>query len=213
MKTKLLFFLLIFLTIKFSFAQLNCYQQDNGLYQYYAKIENISNVNSNFDKTDFINYITTYGNLTSGDLNILNTDIISVSKSFPSSQTPFLQNVVSIDSNSDIYSIISNTNNSISTIECRNNPILLNIQNVGIENIKLAVTKNPITEDSKLIVNSKIKKFKLILTNFAGQIVYENQYKNEDTIFLNPILKEKGIYILTIINFENNVSNSIKIIK
>src|SRR6218665_2189677 len=115
MKTKLLFTFFLFAVFKLSFAQLNCYQQDNGLYQYYAKLENIPNLNSGFDKTDFINYATTYGNLTTGNLTMLNSDVISVSKSFPSSQTPFLQNVVSIDSNSDIYSIISNTNSSIST--------------------------------------------------------------------------------------------------
>jgi len=212
MKTKLLFTFFILIAIKFS-AQLNCYQQSNGLYQYYAKLENIPNLNSNFDKTDFINYVTTYGNLNSGNLATLNSDILSVSKSFPSSQSPFLQNVVNIDSNSDIYSIISNANNSISTIECRSNPILLKVQNFELNNYKLSVTKNPLDETSKLLIDPRIKNFTLRITNSAGQIVYSNQIKNSENIFLNTFIKETGLYILTIIDLQNKNSYIVKVIK
>ncbi|MFL9833877.1 T9SS type A sorting domain-containing protein [Chryseobacterium terrae] len=211
MKTKLLLNFFILIAIKFS-AQLNCYQQSNGLYQYYAKIENIPNINSNFDKTDFINYVTTYGNLNSGNLATLNSDILFVSKSFPTSQTAFLQNVVNIDSNSDIYPIISNANNSISTIECRSNPILLKVQNFQLNN-RLSVTKNPVDETSKLIIDSKIKNFKLTVTNSAGQIVYSNEFKNNENISLNTFIKETGLYILTIIDLQNKNNYIVKVIK
>lgn len=214
MKAKLLFLLLcLFLTYNLSFAQLNCYQQSNNLYQYYAKLENIPNLNSNFNKTDFINYVTTYGNLTAGNLSILDTDVILVSKSFPTSQTPFLQNVVSIDSTSDIYSIISNANNSISTIECRNNPILLRTSDFEFNNLKFTVTKNPIDENSKIIIDSKIKNFSLLITNSVGQTIYKKQYKSGENIFLSSLIKDKGLYILTIIDIENNTINSLKVTK
>lgn len=212
MRTKLLL-LFFLLTIKLSFAQLNCYQQDNGLYQYYAKLENIANLNSNFDKNEFINYVITYGNLTKGDLNILNSNVITVSKSFPASQTPFLQNVVSIDSISDIYPIISNSNNSISTVECRNNPILLDVQNIGLNKINLYVTKNPIDDTSQLKIDSKIKTFELLITNSVGQLIYKNKFRNLEIIYLNDFINGNGLFIVTVINLENNQSNSVKIIK
>lgn len=212
MKTKLLFLFLI-LTTKISFAQLNCYEQDSGLYQYYAKLENISDLNSDFNKTDFMNYVTTYGNLTVENVTTLNTNVISVSKSFPTSQTPFLQNVVSIDSNSDIYSILSNANNSISTIECRNNPSLLNTDNPELKNFKLLITKNPIDETSRIEIDPEIKNFELLLTNSFGQIIYKNQYKNGETISPNILIRENGLYILTIIDLENNQVTTLKIIK
>lgn len=212
MKTKLFFTFFILIAMKFS-AQLNCYQQNNGLYQYYAKIENIPILNSNFDKTDFINYLSTYGNLSSGNLTILNSEILSVSKSFPSTQSTFLQNVVNIDSNSNIYSIISNANNSISTIECRNNPILLNVQNFELNNNKFSVTKNPIDETSQLLIDPKIKNFKLIISNSAGQIVYSSQFKNGENISLNTFIKETGLYILSIRDLKNSNNYIVKVIK
>ena len=212
MKTKLL---LVFslLTINLSFAQLNCYQQDNGRYQYYAKLVNIPNLNSHFEKNEFINYVTVYGNLTNENLTVLNSDIITVIKSFPASQSPFLQNVVSIDSVSDIYPIISNANNSISTIECRNNPILLDTQNTGLNKINLFVTKNPIDESSQLKIDPHIKIFELCIANAAGQIIYENKFRNTEVIYLNDLIKEKGIFIITVLNIENSKSSSVKIIK
>ncbi|QIG88758.1 hypothetical protein G6R40_03315 [Chryseobacterium sp. POL2] len=213
MKTKLLFLLFLFLTTKLSFAQLNCYQQSNNLHQYYAKLEHISNLNIGFDKTDFINYVTTYSNLTTENLSILDTDVISVSKSFPSSQTAFLQNVVSIDSNSDIYSILLNSNNSISTIECRNNPILLNTPDFELNNLKFAVTKNPIDENSKIIVHSKIKNFILLISNSVGQTIHKKQYTIGENILINSLVKEKGLYILTIIDAEKKHAQSLKVVK
>lgn len=157
MKPKL-FFIFLILTFQVSFSQTvpqSCYQPDTGLYQYYSKLENIANVDPNFNKTDFINYVTTYGNTTAGNLTLLNNDVLSVSKSFPTSQTPILQMVISIDSNSDIRNILSNLNNSVSMIECRNNGILLSTNDLKPDNSKIFVTENPITEKSKLIIRFK----------------------------------------------------------
>ena len=212
MKDKLMI-LFLFMTINLSFAQLNCYQQNNGLYQYYAKLENIPNLNSNFNKTDFMNYVTTYGNMTTVNLSTLNTSVILVSKSFPTSQTPFLQNVVSIDSDSDIYPIILNSNNSVTTIECRGNPILLNVQNFEKKNLKLNITKNPIDETSKIVIDPKVRFFKIVITNTAGQIIYENQFKSVDSIFLNEIILDRGLYILTVTDLDDNRTESLKLIK
>lgn len=86
---------------------------------------------------------------------MLNNDVLSVSKSFPTSQTPILQMVISIDSNSDIRNILSNLNNSVSMIECRNNGILLSTNDLKPDNSKIFVTENPITEKSKLIIRFK----------------------------------------------------------
>lgn len=210
---KNLLFLFSLLTVNLFFAQVNCYQQDNGRYQYYAKLVNIPNLNSNFDKNEFINYVTAYGNLTNENLTVLNSDVISVIKSFPASQTPFLQNVVSIDSVSDIYPIISNANHSISTIECRNNPILLGTQNTSLHKINLSVTKNPIDETSQLKIDSHLKIFELCIANAAGQIIYKNKFRNTEVIYLNDLIKEKGIFIVTVINIENSKASSVKIIK
>lgn len=212
MKTKL-FFLPLLLTINFSFAQLNCYQQDSGLYQYYAKLENIANVSSNFAKPDFTNYTTIYGNFSSGNLSILNNNITTVSKSFPTAQTPFLQNIISIDSSSDIYSIISNSNNSISNIECRGNGALLNTRSSQIKTSEITVTENPITENSLLKIDVKIKSFEILITNSTGQIIFRNQYNETKNIKLNDLIKENGVYFVTITNSKTKESHFIKIIK
>ena len=214
MKTNLLSLLLI-LTINFSFAQFNanCYQNDNGLYQYYARITTIPNIDSDFTKPDFLNYLNTNGNLSAGDLTLLNNNVTSVSKSFPTAQTPALQNVVNIDSNTDIRSIISNSNNAVTDVECRNNPILLNASDIQTKISKVWVAGNPITEKSELKIDSKITNFEIAITNSVGQIIFKRQYFENDNIKLSNLIQKKGIFFIKVTDQTTKEYYLVKVIK
>lgn len=210
MKNKLILIFLLFAATSFSFAQLNCYQQDTSLYQYYARLVNVASVNSDFNKADFMAYITANGNLSAGDLNILSAEIVSVSKSFPISQT--VQNVVSIDANAGIYSILFNAS-SISDVECRGNPVLLNVKDTVPLQRKLSVTRNPVDDTSQLRTAPEMRQFTLIVTNAAGRILHKDLYRKGDRIFLHHFIQEKGVYFLTVIDPESHTNASLKVLK
>lgn len=214
MKTKLFIFLLIF-SLQYSFGQSNsnCYQQDNGLYQYYAKLDHISVVNPSFNKSDFMSYAAQYSNISSGNMTLLNSDIVSVSTSFPGITLVFFQNVVSIDAQSDLYSIISNSNGSISKIECRNNAFLLGTHDLNLKSSDISVTENPITNASILKMEPGIKNFELSITSSIGRIIYKNRHTSNETIYPSRMITDKGIYFITILDTDKGQLHTLKVVK
>ncbi len=197
----------------YSFAQLNCYEEQTNLYQYYASIENIADVPSDFDKSDFVEYLTDYGNLSSEDLSTLNTDIVTLFKSFPSAQSPILKKVVSIDATSDIYPILNNANNSVTGFECRENGYLLHVENPNINSNTVSVYPNPISESSVLKVNSEIKSFELKIVNTNGQLLFDKVYQNNIPVNLSKMILLKGYYVLIVKDLNTNKLYSTKILK
>ncbi len=112
MKYLFLFLILLF-TFNKSIAQIDCIQND-GNYSYIAKL-NINNLPSDFNKSDFINHIINTDNISSQDINTLNSSITIVKKVFPSLIT---HRSISIKSSSDLVSILSMLNNSINSYNC-----------------------------------------------------------------------------------------------
>ena len=112
---KFLLLLTLILGITLSYSQNDCSQGD-GTYKYQAELY-IGNVPIDFDKDDFINHIIGLDNISNEDLTTLNTHITSVYKIFPSSESMF----VTIDATTEIYSILTDLDNSIEFHYCVNN--------------------------------------------------------------------------------------------
>ena len=212
MKINLLLTFLILFVSK-SFAQLNCYNAENGLHQYYAKLDLLSSMDTNFNKADFISYLSNYGNLSNENATFLEAELIKSIKAFVGTQSELLKNVAYIESSADIYPILSNSNNSISIIECSGNAELLNTQNLAINKNKISVTKNPVDANSAVIIDPKIKNFNFIIRNSLGQIIYNKQYNNITTLKFGNYIKESGIYFIQILDLDQKDSTTIKVIK
>lgn len=213
MKTKLLYTFLFLIVNKMMFAQQDCFNQESGLFTYFNVLENVTNLDTNFNKTDFINFLSTNENISPEDLAILNTEIVSVSQSFPTAQSEFLQKVVDVDATSDIFDVISEFNSSISLIECRNFGTLLSNENFEINNDKIKITSNPINEATELIISSNILKFEIVIVNSLGQIVFKNQFLNDNSLYLDSLIKESGFYILSVTDLNSNQIYSLKVFK
>lgn len=110
----ILLLLILILGINFSYGQ-DCSHSD-GTFKYKAELY-IENVPLDFDKNDFINHIIWLDDISNEDLTTLNTHIISVYKIFPSSESMF----VIIDATIEIYSILTDLENSIESHYCVDN--------------------------------------------------------------------------------------------
>ncbi|HLU51026.1 MAG TPA: T9SS type A sorting domain-containing protein [Flavobacteriaceae bacterium] len=110
---KKIFILLFVITSANTFSQIDC-TYDEETYRYNAVLE-IETIPIDFDKNDFINFITSLDNISNEDLETLNTHITSVFKTIPSS--PNSKNIT-IVSTAEIYTILDNLNNSIDVVFC-----------------------------------------------------------------------------------------------
>ena len=105
--------LTLVLVISSSYGQYDCSQGD-GTFRYGVKLY-IANVQSDFDKNDLIDHITSLDNIPTTDLNTLIQHITLVYKTFPS-QNP--HNSVTVFATTEIYSILDSLNNSIEFQYC-----------------------------------------------------------------------------------------------
>ena len=102
---KVLLLLALILGINFSYSQNDCLQ-DDGTFQYRALLS-IENVPADFDKDDFINFITGLDNISNEDLATLNTHITLVFKTIPSHNPHNSVSIVATTVNSVTLSNVS----------------------------------------------------------------------------------------------------------
>lgn len=110
---KPLFFLLLIFVAHISFAQSTDCSQGNGTFKYRAILT--ENIAVDFDKEDFLDFISVRDNISNQDLNILTQGITAVYRTIPSIN---LHKSVTIDSTIDIYSILDSLENSIDMFYC-----------------------------------------------------------------------------------------------
>ncbi len=197
-------------SLEFLYCVLTDCSWNDGTYSYYAALAT-GPVASDFDKNDFINYITGLDNISNNDLAFLNTNITSVYKAFPSIQMEFLQRVVEIETTADIYFILENLNNSIEFHECIGE-VILGIYDVQ-SNKHSIIYPNPITEDSVLKLNRNTDDIKIELINSLGQIVYSEKTKGQSTIAINRLPVANGISFLKIVDLNTGNTETLKIVK
>lgn len=199
-------------SIEFQYCVLTDCSLNDGTYNYYAALAT-GPVASDFDKNDFINYITGLDNISNDDLATLNTNITSVYRAFSSSQMEFLQRVVVIEATADIYFILENLNNSIEFHECNGEgDIILGLSDVQ-NNKHSVIYPNPITENSVLLLNVNGEDVKIELINPLGQIVYSERTTGPRTITINSFPVTKGISFLKIVDLTTWKTEILKIVK
>ena len=138
--------------ILITFFSLQCFAQDpcvwdDGFYRYYTKLI-IDNIPApDYDKTSFINHLSTNSNPSSADLDFLNNSITEVSLSFPTSQTESLRKIVTVETNYDsMNTFFSSFPESIEFSEfyCED---LLGTESFDLKN-RIKIYPNPISESS-----------------------------------------------------------------
>lgn len=196
-------------SIEFQYCVLNSCPRSDGTFHYYALLT-LSEVPLDFDKDDFINFIVGVDNIPSVDLAILNTNITSVYKAFPTAQSEFLQRVVYIEATTELFQILDDINNSIEHHECLEEAILnLNFY----EKIKNAIVyPNPISDNSVIELNRSSTLFRIVLINSFGQIVHQENFSGKSVIELKNFPIPNGISFLKIFDLTNGGIETLKIV-
>lgn len=175
---------------------LNCVFTDcmhtNGTFHYYALM--ISSIPNDFDKEDFIDYITAHENISNEDLSTLNTHITSLEKAFPTSQSELLQRILSIEATFEIYFILAELTNTLEHHECNPEPVL------GMNNFEIAkITLYPNPVADILTLNSKESVKEITIYDMQGKQLNDFYYNSSNTITkLDVSALQNGIYFLKI---------------
>lgn len=183
----------------------------DGTFGQYATLTN-GPVASDFDKNDFIDYITSFDNISNEDLAFLTTHITSVYKAFPTAQSNFLQRTIIIEATGDIYFILESLNNSIEYFGCTDDEIILGIDDVQYNSYSI-IFPNPITENSILKLNRNGDDVKIELINSLGQIVYSEKTTGQSTIAIHSLPVADGISFLKIVDLATGQTEILKIVK
>lgn len=183
----------------------------DGTFGQYATLTN-GPVASDFDKNDFIDYITSFDNISNEDLAFLTTHITSVYKAFPTAQSNFLQRTIIIEATGDIYFILESLNNSIEYFGCTDDEIILGIDDVQYNSYSI-IFPNPITENSILKLNRNGDDVKIELINSLGQIVYSEKTTGQSTIAIHSLPVAEGISFLKIVDLATGQTEILKIVK
>jgi len=208
---KIILLLTFVICANLMFGQQTDCSQSEGTFSYYAVLI-IDEIPNDFDKTDFINHIVSLDNISNEDLTTLNDNITEVFKSFPTAQSEYLQRVVNVNSNVEIYPILAELNNSIEYHECTGEGTILGLNdNEYLKNI--VVYPNPITENSVIELKTSQLEIKLEIVNNLGQKIHEKNILNDKIIGLKNINLTSGIYYLKIIDLNNGKSETLKIVK
>ena len=199
--------------ILITFISLQCFAQDpcvwdDGFYRYYTKliIDNIPE--PDFDKTDFINHLITNSSPSSTDLDFLNNSITEVSLSFPSSQTEFLQKIVTVKTNYDsMNTFLSSFPESIEFSEfyCED---LLGMESFDLKN-SIKIYPNPISENSSIQIDQKAGLKNLKIYDITGKLIYSKSIENLSLVKFNQFNFKSGIYFLKFISDNRTISKKI----
>jgi hypothetical protein len=188
----------------------DCIQQDETYAYYVTLIE--GPIANDFDKNDFIDYITARDVISSDDLAILSTEINTVEKAFPSAQSDFLKRTIIINVSVDIYGIMESLINSVEYFECIDDGVVLEIEEHQKTNTSI-VFPNPITENSVVQLKMSSNTIKLELINALGQLVYSTITSGAETLAIKNIPVPTGISFLKIYNLTNGRIETLKVLK
>ncbi len=188
----------------------NCEWTD-GTYKYNAVI-NMEIVPTDFDKNDFIDFITGLDSISIENLSVLETSITSVYSSYPTAQTPSLKKVITIESTSDIFSILGTLNNSFEYYVCDPEPFPLSTTD-NSKDRKSFVFPNPITDNSVIKLDADYSNVKIEILNSLGQVIYHESISGETIIELKSAPVVNGIYFLKISDSINGTEEILKLIK
>ncbi len=208
---KIILLLIFLVSTNLTFGQQTDCSQPNGTFSYYAVLI-IDNIPNSFNKTDFINHIVSLDNISNENLTTLNDNITEVFKSFPTAQSEYLQRVVNINSNVEIYPILTELNNSVEYHECTGEGTILGLKNN--EYLKsIVVYPNPLTENSVVEFKMVQVEVKLEIINNLGQRIHEENILNDKIFDLKKVNLTSGINYLKIIDLNNGKSEILKIVK
>jgi hypothetical protein len=208
---KIILLLTFVVCTNLTFGQQTDCSQTDGTFSYYALLI-IDNIPNDFSKTDFINHIVSLDNVSNEDLTILNDNLTEVFKSFPTAQSEYLQRVVSVNSNVEIYPILTELTNSIEYHECTGEGTILGLNdNEYLKNI--VVYPNPITENSVVEFKMTQVEVSLEIFNNLGQKIFEEKVFNDKIFIFKKVKLKNGIYFLKIKDLNNRKSEILKIVK
>ena len=185
--------------------------QDDGSYSYFATLVE-GPIANDFDKDDFIGYITARDVISGADLAILINTITNVEKAFPNFQSDFLKRTLLIDATGDIYGILESLTNSIEFFECIEDTVILGLEEMPTAQNAI-LFPNPVTEHSVLQLNPPSQNIQLELVNALGQRVYNKKYSGEEDIALKYLPIPPGISFLKIYHLMDGRVEILKVVK
>jgi hypothetical protein len=184
--------------------------QDDGTYLYFATL--VDAIANDFDKDQFIAYITARDVISSADLAILSNNITNVEKAFPSAQSDFLKRTILIYATVEIYGILESLTNSIEYFECHDDTVILSLEEKPAAKSAI-LFPNPITEVSVLQLNQPSQPLQLELINALGQKIYSSTYSGEEQIALKNLPAPPGISFLKIYYMMDGRVEIVKVVK
>lgn len=178
----------------------------------YTAVLNMQVVPNDFDKDEFLDYITNLDNISTTDLSTLQASITLVYKTYPTAQTPLLKRIITIESTTEIFSTLANLNNSFEYFYCQPEPIPLTVYERSKDR-KSVIFPNPITENSIVKLDSEYKDVRVEIVNSLGQIIYQKSILDNSEFQLKDAPLANGIYFLEIYDELNGTKEVLKMIK
>lgn len=199
--------------------QTNCIESD-GSYNYYVLIK-LNDVPIDFDKNSFLNYIQTEDNISETLFDLLELGITNLKKAFPVVSSDFLNRVIEVNSNINLYNIFEN--DLINSVEyqeclylCLNGSCLLGqtLNNETIDNEKsYLIYPNPFTDQLVIKNNNPNESYMIEIHDVLGQSVFiKDNFNGSDNILKLDYL-EKGIYFLRIASKDTASNEVFKVVK
>jgi len=185
--------------------------QDDGSYSYFATLVQ-GPIANDFDKGDFIAYITARDVISGADLAILTNNITIVEKAFPSAQSDFLKRTILIDATVEIYGILESLTNSIEYFECIDDTVILGLEEMPTAQSAI-LFPNPVTEHSVLQLSPSSQNIQLELVNALGQRVYSKKHLEGEQISLKNLPVPAGISFLKIYHIMDGRVEILKVVK
>ena len=171
-----------------------------------------SSIPIDFDKNDFIVFITELDDISNEDLATLEASITSVYRAFPTAQSQFLRRAVIIEATSELFSILETLTNSIEHYFCIGDEVILGIKD-DINGKSSIVFPNPITKNSVLKLKQNATDVRIELINTLGQLIHHQKFSRKNTIELKDLPIVNGVSFMRVYDLTNGTNETLKIVK
>lgn len=178
-------------------------------YTYYVRLITDEIPGDDFNKTDFINHLTSTSAPSDSQLEFLNDRIIEVVNAFSSAQSESLQKTVKVISDYDIFvPYLYDFPLSYSLVELICGDATLSINDTTNALNDIYIFPNPIVENSTINIDNQLVE-ELFIYDVNGKLLVSKTAKGLYTIAMNEFNLKTGVYFLKFTSKKGYVTKKI----
>ncbi|MAN60181.1 MAG: hypothetical protein CMC08_10135 [Flavobacteriaceae bacterium] len=185
-------------------------QLEDGSYGYLAVLT-LKDVSIDFNKQDFIEYVASVDVLSSAHILYLETHINEVTNIFATAQSNFLQRVVEVLADAEIYPLLDKMENALEHFHCIEEGTVLNTY-TPMASGEVSIFPNPITKETAVYFPNIMQRVELELRDIQGKKLYDAIYSETHTLPLPAYALSEGIYFLKIRDLQTGHTQIVKLI-